>query len=97
MTNTEKACAMLGWQGGTIHQVAETTGLSVEQIIEAKNIELLMCAQKAIQNQMYLDKICINCGSPISLPHVPYTIDQITYGVCNKTCRDLLDKKLGRI
>jgi hypothetical protein len=39
MTNTEVACLLLGWQGGTIHQVAKATGLTVNQILQSKNIE----------------------------------------------------------
>jgi hypothetical protein len=34
-TNTELLCLALGWQGGTVHQVAEETGLSVSEIIES--------------------------------------------------------------
>lgn len=32
-TNTELLCNVLGWQGGTVHQVARETGLTVEEII----------------------------------------------------------------
>lgn len=32
-TNTELLCLVLGWQGGTVHQVAAATGLAVDQII----------------------------------------------------------------
>lgn len=32
-TNTELLCEVLGWQGGTVHQVAKETGLTVEQIV----------------------------------------------------------------
>lgn len=42
MKNTEIACLLLGWQGGTIHQVSEETGLSVEQILQTENIEALL-------------------------------------------------------
>ncbi len=42
MKNTEIACLLLGWQGGTIHQVSEETGLSVEQILQTENIESLL-------------------------------------------------------
>lgn len=34
LTNTELLCLALGWQGGTIHRVAEATGISVSQILE---------------------------------------------------------------
>jgi hypothetical protein len=33
-TNTELLCLCLGWQGGTVHQVAQATGLTVSQIID---------------------------------------------------------------
>lgn len=33
-TNTELLCLCLGWQGGTVHQVAEATGLTTSQIID---------------------------------------------------------------
>ena len=42
LTNTEKACYLLGWQGGTVHQVAEETGLTVDQILKADDIEDLI-------------------------------------------------------
>ena len=41
-TNVLKACWALGWQGGTIHQVAEATELTTEQILNAENIESLI-------------------------------------------------------
>ena len=33
VTNTQLLCYALGWQGGTIHQVAEATGLSTDDIL----------------------------------------------------------------
>jgi hypothetical protein len=39
LTNMQIACYLLGWQGGTIHQVAEETGLSVDEILKSKDIE----------------------------------------------------------
>lgn len=33
-TNTELLCNVLGWQGGTVHQVAQATGLTTSQIID---------------------------------------------------------------
>ncbi len=39
LTNTEIACLLLGWQGGTIWQVSKETGLSVDQILQSKDIE----------------------------------------------------------
>ena len=40
--NTLIAMRILGWQGGTIHQVARATGLTIEQILEADDIRALM-------------------------------------------------------
>ncbi len=40
--NTLIAMRILGWQGGTIHQVARETGLTIEQIFEADDIRALM-------------------------------------------------------
>ena len=33
---TREMCVFLGWQGGTIHQVAIETGLTVNQLLEAQ-------------------------------------------------------------
>lgn len=38
-TNTELLCIALGWQGGTVHQVAAETGLTVSQIVETDRKE----------------------------------------------------------
>ena len=34
MTNTELLMKALGWQGGTVHQVASETGLTVSEILD---------------------------------------------------------------
>lgn len=39
MNRTLNLCKVLGWQGGTIHQVAEATGLSVSTILDGKSRE----------------------------------------------------------
>lgn len=39
LSNTEIACLLLGWQGGTIHQVSKETGLSIEDILNSNDIE----------------------------------------------------------
>ena len=39
MTNTERFIKQLGLQGGTIHQVAEKLGLTLEQILEAEFVK----------------------------------------------------------
>ena len=38
LTNCEIACRYLGWQGGTIHQVSETTGLTLQEILDSPDI-----------------------------------------------------------
>lgn len=47
LTNTEIACLLLGWQGGTIHQVSQETGLTVDQILNSKDIEtdIIQCSR----------------------------------------------------
>ena len=34
--NTELLCLVLGWQGGTVHQVSDATGLTVQEIIDTE-------------------------------------------------------------
>lgn len=49
MTNTEILCFVLGWQGGTVHQVAATLGVAVDDVIIAtpeKMRELCRLAQR---------------------------------------------------
>lgn len=43
VTRTEALCRVLGWQGGTIHQIAAETGCTVEGLLygEAKETHLL--------------------------------------------------------
>lgn len=33
MNRTQALCKALGWQGGTIHQVSQETGVSVEELL----------------------------------------------------------------
>lgn len=42
MTNIEKVIKYLGWQGGTVHQASEATGISIADIIGAKDIDTLI-------------------------------------------------------
>lgn len=35
MSNTEVLCFVLGWQGGTIHQVAQQLGVTTQLILDA--------------------------------------------------------------
>lgn len=38
ITNTERLMHVLGWQGGTVHQVATETGLTVSDILDLDTI-----------------------------------------------------------
>lgn len=40
-TNTELLMNALGWQGGTVHQVAAATGLTVQMILDIERYPLL--------------------------------------------------------
>ncbi len=40
MTRTEALCKAFGWQGGTIHQIAEHTGCSVWNLIYGEPLTL---------------------------------------------------------
>jgi len=42
INNSRKAFKAIGWQGGNIHQVARETGLTVEQILSADDVESLI-------------------------------------------------------
>lgn len=42
LTNLEIACSLLGWQGGTIHQVAKETGLCVNELLDSVDVETLI-------------------------------------------------------
>jgi len=44
LRNTEIACYLLGWQGGTVFQVARELGLPVIMILKAKDIRGLLQA-----------------------------------------------------
>lgn len=86
MTNLEIACHLLGWQGGTIHQVSEITGLTVEQILESKDIETLL---RSVAN----DKLK---GSP--MPKGNYTAPSVSsphYQHDCKICVWLGDHQVG--
>lgn len=53
LTNTEVLCFVLGWQGGTIHQVADALNVSSDEILDAdhdKMTDLCRKAQNAFQN-----------------------------------------------
>lgn len=49
LTNTHILCFVLGWQGGTVHQVAQELGVTTSDIIDAGDArmgELCRVAQK---------------------------------------------------
>jgi hypothetical protein len=46
MTNLEKACVFYGWQGGTIHQVSEKSGIPVNDLLESKDIIALLISRQ---------------------------------------------------
>lgn len=47
MNNTAILCFILGWQGGTVHQVSEVLGLSVSTILDANTSEMELLCRKA--------------------------------------------------
>ena len=47
-TNLEIACKLLGYQGGTVHQISIVTGISINQILESKDIKSLIKYEKWI-------------------------------------------------
>jgi hypothetical protein len=55
LTNTELLCLALGWQGGTVHQVAEETGLDVSEIINGNRHSE---AQEAFANGWFALRTC---------------------------------------
>lgn len=42
MTNIEKVIKYLGWQGGTVHQASEATGISIMDILYSKDIDVII-------------------------------------------------------
>jgi len=69
MKNFHKALEVLGWQGGTIHQVSRETGLTVEQIREADDIERLV--KDALKKRGKIPK------EAATLVGDPYVVQQI--------------------
>jgi hypothetical protein len=77
LTNLEKACYLLGWQGGTIHQVAKETGLTINQIMESKDIETLMKEKMKIATIVEeLDSLATEIESQDN--HIALAIDLIS-------------------
>lgn len=56
MTNTELLMKALGWQGGTVHQVARATGLKVEMILDLDQYPLINndCFESGLIDSNYL-------------------------------------------
>lgn len=44
MNRTQALCKALGWQGGTIHQVSEETGVSVEELLYGEPLDKSLIA-----------------------------------------------------
>jgi hypothetical protein len=61
MTNLEKALEIIGWQGGTIHQVASATGFTVSQILEAEDVEALFSKDEHVEIFEH-DRYRCSCG-----------------------------------
>lgn len=53
-TNTELLMNVLGWQGGTVYQVAQVTGLKVETILEIEKQKITDLYQVEMYNKGYL-------------------------------------------
>lgn len=47
LTNTEILCFVLGWQGGTVHQVAKALEVEVQYILDANHDQMLDLCRKA--------------------------------------------------
>lgn len=61
LTNTQILCYVLGWQGGTIHQVAEKIKVSTDEILKANGEQLHALCRKAvaesIDNHILLEEV----------------------------------------
>ena len=40
LTNVEVLCFVLGWQGGTVHQVADELGVKVDEVLRADHKQM---------------------------------------------------------
>lgn len=47
LTNTAVLCFILGWQGGTVHQVADALGVTRDDILTASYTRMGELARKA--------------------------------------------------
>lgn len=57
MSNTEILCYILGWQGGTVHQVASELGETVETILHADDEQMGILARAAQQKRLANEKL----------------------------------------
>ncbi len=70
MSNTHTLCFILGWQGGTVHQVAKELGVEVQEILDADEAymgTLCRIAQAVAPKRKGIDgvvlkhfRVCIN-------------------------------------
>ncbi|QYC52631.1 hypothetical protein [Salmonella phage SSBI34] len=58
-TNTELLMAALGWQGGTVHQVARETGLTVSEILDLHKIQDVTYNAPRRQGRIDADEKCV--------------------------------------
>lgn len=56
LTNTEILCYVLGWQGGTIHQVGAALNCSCDRILKATGDDLHMLCRDAQYARMNAGK-----------------------------------------
>lgn len=59
MTNTELLMKALGWQGGTVHQVAQATGLTVTEILDLDTLQNLCHNTPRRQGRIDADEKCV--------------------------------------
>lgn len=66
ITNTERLMRVLGWQGGTVHQVASATGLKVQTILRLDETQITDLYQLEMYNSGYF--WAINGGKENNIP-----------------------------
>ena len=77
MTNTEYLMKALGWQGGTVHQVASDTGLTVMEVLDLHTFPISNVI--AHGHGLKAVKMCVVdiCGAPYST--CGYKPDRISF------------------
>lgn len=58
-TNTELLMKALGWQGGTVHQVARETGITVSQILDLHTFGYCVHNTPRRQGRIDADENCV--------------------------------------